>query len=295
MMDEAANQIDQLYTMNAGHALVGLSDSDKSIYTQFKSLRDSLPPEEAGKIAIQNANQDPETQKMNAEKWSAFIKNATGGVFSSVAPTDYALKQAGLDKKEFMNVGIANAYGQLLLDKYKTFFQNTNGDKQSALALVKQEAKENFGYTGVNGGKVMTLHPIEKILGYDENSDVVPFIQQDVMSTLNEKFMPLKESFNKKESNEYWDISPSDMKNKALFGHKYDPIQIKRYTRGAQGITTDTYNVVLIGNSFNWDVALQTESGVRPLVQVAPYLGIATYTPNKKAIDDAYLKSHGGK
>lgn len=293
MMDEAATQIDQLYTMNASHALRGLSDSDKSIYTQFKSLRDSLPPEEAAKIALQNANQDPDTQKMNKEKWAAFIKNATGGYFSAIAPTDYALKQAGLNKNEFMNPGIANAYGNLILQKYAAFFQNTNGDKQAALSLVKHEVKENFGYTGVNGEKFMTLHPIEKILGYDENSDVVPFIQQDVMTTLNSKFMPLKESFNKNETNEYWDISPSDMKNKALFGHKYDPIQIKRYSRNAKGITSDTYNVVLIGNSFNWDIALQTESGIRPLVQLAPYLGIATYTPNKKAIDSAYLKSHG--
>jgi len=77
MMEAAAMQIDKLYSANASHAIVGLSDSDKSIFTQYKALRDSLPPEEAAKIAIQNANQDPDTQKMNKEKWSNFVKSQT--------------------------------------------------------------------------------------------------------------------------------------------------------------------------------------------------------------------------
>jgi hypothetical protein len=298
MMDSAAQQIDELYSMNAGHALIGLNDIDKGIYSQFKSLRDSLPPEEAAKIVIQNANQDPDTQRMNKEKWAAYLKTQTGGYagYFATSPTDFALKQVGLDKNEFMNPGIANEYGNLILQKYGAFFQNLNGDRQNALELTQQEVKENFGYTGVNGGKFMTLHPIEKVLGYGENSDVVPFIQQDVIKKLSTNFIPLKQKFEQGEANEYWDITNKDFSNKALiYGHKYDPIQVKRYIRSGNKVHSETYNVVLIGNSFNWDVAVQTASGIRPLPQIAPYLGITTYTPNKKEIDDNYLHAQGHK
>lgn len=292
MMDSAARQMDALYSMNAGHALVGISDHDKAIFTQYKSLRDSLPPEEAAKIAIQNSNQEPDIQRMNKEKWSEYLKLQTSGGFLRTKSTqEWALNQVGMNKKDFMNPGIANEYGNLILNKYAAFYQMTNGDKDSALKLTKQEVEENFGYTGVNGGKVKTLHPIEKVLGYPENSDVVPFIQQDVVNTLNKSFIPLKESFQKGESDVYWEVVSGDMKNHAyLFGHNYNPIQVKRYTKTKDGIKSDLYNVMLIGNSFNWDISLQTDAGMRPLPQIAPYLGIQTYTPNKKAIDTAYLK-----
>lgn len=300
LMDSAVRQIHALYSANASHAIAGLSDSDKSIYTQYESLRDSLPPEEAAKIAIQNANQDPDMQKMNKEKWASFVKSKTyGGVFGTTLPSDWALSQVGLSKNDFINPGIANEYGNMILNKYSTLYQNMNGDQVNALKLTKEEVDANFGYTGVNGPEVKTLHPIEKVLGYAENGDSVPFIQQDVINNLNKSFVPTKEAFNKKQSNVYWDVIPQpthkDNPN-TLYGQltksKNQPIQIKRYMKTSSGVKSDTYNVVLIGNSFNWDIALQTDSGIRPLVQIAPYLGIQTYTPNKKAIDAAY-RNHG--
>jgi hypothetical protein len=293
MMETAAKQMDSLYSMNASHALEGLDDKDKSIFTQYKSLRDALPPEEAAKVAIQNANQDPDTQKMNKEKWSAFVKTQTGGFagFGSKPPQKWAMQQVGLNPDDFMNPGIANEYGNMILQKYGSLYQNMNGDQTNALKLTKQEVDSAFGDTGVNGGKVKTLHPIEKVLGFESNSDVVPFIQQDVTNVLNKSFIPLKDAYGKKQSNVYWDIVPSDMKNHALvYGHDYAPIQVKRYTKTSSGVKADTYNVMLIGNSFNWDIALQTEAGIRPLIQMAPYIGVQTYTPNKKAITDAYAK-----
>jgi hypothetical protein len=288
MMDSAAIQIQNLRRMNAEHALSGLNEKDKGIIEQYKSLRDSLPPEEAAKIAIQNANQDPDTQKMNQERWSSFVKRQTNN--SAIAPQDFALKQVGLKKDDFMNPGIANEYGNLILQKYATFYQNLNGDQQNALKLVKEEVEQNFGYTGVNGSKVKTLHPIEKVLGYEENSDVVPYIQQDVIMNLNKNMSPLKEAYDAKKSDTFWEVVPHNMRNTAFIGSRYEPIQIKRHIRQGNTVKTDTYDVVLIGNSFNWDVALNTSSGIRPITQIAPYLGINTYTPDKSAIDAAYLK-----
>lgn len=295
-MDSAARQMDELYDMNAHHALNGLSDKDKAVFSQYKSLRDALPPEEAAKVAIQNANQDPDTQRMNQEKWASFVKEKTGGVggYFATAPQDWALKQVGMSKDEFMNPGIANEYGNMILQKYAAYYQMTNGDKDNALKLTQQHVKENYGYTGVNGTKTKTLHPIEKVLGYDENGDVVPFIQADMVGQMGSNFNHMKEAFNKGESNVYWDVAQGPSANTArVFGHSYNPVKVTRYTRTGQGVKSDNYDVVLIGNSFNWDIALSTDSGLRPLSQIAPYLGMATYTPNKKSIDTAYLKTHG--
>lgn len=295
LMDSASRQIDALYSMNAGHALMGLSDHDKAIFSQFKSLRDGLPAEEAAKIAIQNANQDPDTQKMNREKWSAFVKRQTGGIagFLPASPTNWALKQVGLDKDDFMNPGQANEYGNMILQKYAAFFQMTNGDQENALKLVKQDVKDNYDYTGVNGPRTMTLHPIEKVLGYEGNSEVVPFIQRDVKEQMNVNFSKMKEAYNNKQTDTYWDFVSHDEKpEKGLFyRNKFKPIQVKRYTRTASGVKSDLYDVLLVGNSFNWDIVLSTESGLRPFPQVAPYLGIYTYTPNTKNIEDTFAAS----
>jgi len=295
-MDSAARQMDELYSMNAHQALIGLPDKDKAIFSQYKSLRDALPPEEAAKVAIQNANQDPDTQTMNKEKWAAFLKQKTSGLlYGSTAPTKWALNQVDLKEDEFLNPGMANVYGNMILQKYSAYYQMTNGDAANALKLTQQHVKENYGYTGVNGTKTMTLHPIEKVLGYDQNGEVVPFIQQDVISQLGGSFTHMKEAFNKNKSNVYWDVVHAPSENKAWIGHTYEPIKLKRYMKTASGTKTDTYDVVLIGNSFNWDISLSTASGLRPLNQVAPYLGISTYTPNKKAIDGAYIKRYGAK
>lgn len=291
-LDEAVTQMNELYKRNASHALLGLSDQDKAIYTQYKSLRDAMPPLDAAQVVIQNANQDNDTQTMNKAKWSAFVKKSTAGTFSTTAPTDWALGQVGMNKKDFMNPGSANLYGQMILDKYSSFYQMMNGDKENALKITKQSVEENFGYTTVNGDSFKTLHPIEKVLGYGDDHSVTPFIQNDVMDVLNRHFIPMKQLFDSKNAKEYWEVIKPKDPHKILFATKYSPIQVKKYTRDGNKVTSDLYNVVLIGNSFNWDISLQTEAGLRPLPQIAPYLGLATYTPNKKAIDSAYRKAH---
>lgn len=288
-MDSAAQQIDQLYSMNAGHALIGLNDQDKALNTQYKSLRDSIPAVEAAKIAIQNANQDPDTQRMNKEKWAAFLKKNTGGVFQSTSPSDFALNAVSLNKNDFMNPGLANVYGNMILQKYSTYYQMLNGDQQNALKLTQQAVKENYGYTGVNGGSSLTLHPIEKVLGYEGNNDIVPYIQKDVINNLNQRFAPVKQQFDEHKVNEFWEVVPSSFENKAMvYGSNYNPIQVKKYIRSGNAVKSQTYNVVLMGNPYNWDVGVQDSTGVRPMMQIAPYLHVATYTPNIQQIQRDY-------
>ena len=286
MMDAAVTQMDELYSMNAEKAMSSLNDKDKAIYTQYKALRTSLPPIEAAKVAIENSNQKPEDIIMNQERVAGDIKTNT----QKISPQQYALNLVNLSVGDFINPGTAQVYGNEILTQYKSYYQLLYGDKDSAVTMLKQHVKENYGNTGVNGGEHYTSHPIEKILGYAENSDVVPFIQQDILNQLGKRFAPLKEAYNKKQANEYWDIVPSEFKNNAtLYGHNFAPIQVVRHVRtGELSEKTDKYNVVITGNAFDWDVGVDSGSGIRPLYSIAPYLGSITYVPDKKAIDAAY-------
>jgi len=78
-----------------------------------------------------------------------------------------------------------------------------------------------------------------------------------------------------------------------IFFKTYDPIKIKRHMRTASGEKTEVFNVILVGNSFGkYDIAIETEYGMRNLYKEAPHLGISDYVPNKQAILDSYNKDH---
>lgn len=290
-IESAAQQVHKLQAMGAGHALVGLSDQSKALYTKYEALRDSLDPTTAAREATDAVyNQDPDTERMNKEKWSSFLTTSLQG---GTPPDKFALSQVGFKTSDFVNPGTAQVYGTNILQKYGTYFQLLNGDRVSALKLTKQFVDDNYGHTGVNGGSNVTLHPLEKVLGYSDK-DVVPYIQGDVMNQLNEKFQPIKQLYADKKTNEYWEVVPNEIKDKAhFFGHDYPPVKIKRHTRVGNKETTDMFDVVLQGNAFdNWDVSINSPTGMRNLFQIAPYLGVSSYVPNKKAIDAAYLKAH---
>jgi len=88
-------------------------------------------------------------------------------------------------------------------------------------------------------------------------------------------------------------MEPLSDKTHGIFRTTYDPVKIKRHQRTSSGTKTDTFNVVLQGNSFdNWDVAVETGSGMRNLFQFAPFLHIINYKPNAEAIHASYNKNH---
>lgn len=293
MMDEAASQVHDLHERNANHALLGLNDSDKRIIAQYKGLSAMMPADEAAKMAIQNANQDFDTQQANAQAFSSKLRIATGNF--STTPSKHGLEIAKLHEDEFLNKGVAFEYGNLIIQSYAAHYQSLNRDDNTAKELIQQEVKENFGYTYTNGGKQMTLHPIEKVLGYEGNSDIVPFIQSDMIGTLNKSFTPMKELFDKGQSTEYWETVQREPSKTFFGGTKYEPVQVKRHIKTDKGVKTDTYNVMLVGNSFNWDLVLETGLTYQPISRIAPYLGVQTYTPNRDAITKAYVNSTVGK
>ncbi len=289
-IESAAQQIHSLQVMGAGHVLAGLSDQDRAAYTKYEALRDSMQPQDAAREMTNIVyNQDPDVEKMNQQKWSNYLSKATTG---GTSLHDFALASFKLKESDFINPSMSQVYATNILSKYSSFYQALNGDDVSAKKLTQQYVNENYGDTGVNGGSFKTLHPLEMVLGFHDTG-AVPFIQQDVINQLNEKLLPVKEAYNNKTSNEYWETMPLTGKKHGVFTTTYDPVQMKRHIRTPDGEKTDLYNVVLQGNAFdNWDIAVQGESGMRNLFQKAPYLGIVSYTPNKKAIQESYNKAH---
>lgn len=289
-IESASQQIHSLQQMGKGGALVGLSDNDHSIYTQYEALRDSRDPQTAAREAVDNVlNQDPARQRDLKQNWS----NKTWAVTKSGENlTDWATKQVGIRSKDFINPGMAQVYGADILSKLSSLYQSNNGDFDSALKLTKQYVNDSYGDTGVNGGKHKTLNPIEKVLGF-QNADGVPYIQKDIINQLSEKFAPTKKLYDEGKINDYWEIMPLSQNKHGIFSTTYDPVQIKHHSRSGKEVKENTYNLVLHGNNFdNWDVALDNGSGMRNLFQMAPYLAVTNYTPNRKSILDAYNKDH---
>lgn len=303
-MESAAYKMHELIEMGAGRAYIGqggVSEKSQIAADKYMALRSIMPPEEAARqVSDTVLNQTPEMLNMAKEKFA----NQMTAVAKNIPPTDYALQKiGGFKPSQFVNVGTANTYGAMILDMYSTAFQNSGGDATLAANYTKKMVQENFGETGVNGIPKTTLHPIEKVLGFEGNSDIVPYIQRDIAAHLEKHFGDYKAQFNERKdyveknppfkTNDYWEVVPSEYKNKArVYGNEYDPIKVKHYARDARGkVTENTYDVVITGNSFNWDIGVLTESGLRPMFQMAPYLGVMTYSPSPE-IKSQYMKDH---
>jgi hypothetical protein len=302
-IESAAQQIHSLKEMGAGQSLRGLNAEDNALYSLYERLRVKYPqdPVKAAHEATDIIhNQDPAVEQANKQKWSNFVSTKSAGV----PLADFALSQVKLNKKDFGSVSMAQVYGTDILKEFEANFITTQGDQELALTLTKEFVDQNYGDTGVNGGRQKTLHPIEMMLGF-KSHDGTPYIQQDIINQVNEKLLPIKEAYhspkvpyNKEakvyQSNEYWETVPLNKETHGLIRKTYDPIKIKRHIRQANGSEkTDTYNLILHGNNFDsYDVAILTKNGIRNIFQKAPYLGITTYTPNKQAILDSYSKAN---
>jgi hypothetical protein len=290
MIESGAMQYHSLQSIGAGKALIGISKSAKAIMASYEGLRDSRDPATAAAEATDRVvNQDSVVQKAIQEKWSNQLQTATN---SGTPLPDYALKKVGLSKTSFINPALANTYGSDILNTYSDYYSLTRGDDSAALKLTKDYVDENYGETRVNGGSFQTMHPLERIAGF-KDFDGVPYIQQDVVNQFSKQMVPLKDAYDAKTSNEYWDVSPLSKEPHGVFKGTYDPIQLRRHTRVGNSEKVENFNVVLHGNAFDsWDVAVQSDSGMRNLFQTAPMLGIVNYRPNIKAIQDSYLKDH---
>ena len=285
MMESAAQQMHLAYERGEGHALSGLDEKDLVAFNTIEALRNSVNPTEAMTETINKIyNQDPQVLQTVKAQWQNYIVTLS----KSTTPINFAISTfAG--GKDFITVSNGQAYGADILSKYQTNYILANGDEAVAKATTQRWVDENYGDTWINGKRNYTMHPIEKLLGY-EGSDIVPTIHKDVMNQLNDHFAPIKEAFSRGETNEYWESEPLSTKTHGIFSTTYEPIKVSRFTRQGETIKKETFDIVLSGNSFDkWDIAVNANGIMRPLYQVAPYLGLMEYNPNRKWINEEYL------
>lgn len=347
-VESAVQQIHKLRLNGNGQALKRLSEQDWAMVTASQHTRDAIDPIKAAQDAHNRIyNQDPEIEKLNNKKFSAILtkENRAG-----INEDDFALKTFGMAKDDFLNQSIATAYGVDILNKLQSAFA-ISGDYNEAKETTERWVEQNYGDTFINGVKHKTQHPIERIVGF-KNRDGVPYIQNNIIEQLNTRLLPLKESYDKKVSNEYWETIPVEIpasskgfhfekpplssyylespkeesslnfkleipedskylqyetpfrefqgtsenpsKTHGMFFKTYDPIRIKRHHRDQNGVDkTDIFNVVLIGNNFgNYDISIESKTGVRSLYQEAPFLGVMTISPQIDKIWEHYNRDH---
>lgn len=201
------NQIHSLYERGAGQVLSGLNEQDQSMISAAESLVGSPDPiKEAQEAHNRIYNQNPDIQKLNDHNFQNILtKKNRSGIGNEV----FALNQVGLDKSDFLNPSIATAYGINILNKLSNFY-SISGNLDEATKSTKRWVDENYGDTFVNGGKHKMLHPPEKEVGFS-GRDGVPYIQQNVIDQFNQKLLPIKTQYEKKEINEYWEMLPVDI------------------------------------------------------------------------------------
>lgn len=286
-IETAGKQVHALYEAHAGRTLGGLTSDSKALFSKYDSLRGFMNPVDSARLATDIVyNQASKNYKENQQNWSNFVTAESRGITHS----EWALSKVGFRVSDFTNPSMAHVYGTDVLDLYNTYFNALNGDSVLALKNVKREFDENYGYSYVNGKPFMTLHPVEKILGYD-SQDVVPAIQMDLIEQLSPKFLPQKEMYDQGKASEYWQVIPREnIKNEALiFGKKYSPVQVQRVVRNGKTEKKEIYDIVIQGNAYNeYDISVKSDSGTVPIFQIAPYLGITTYLPNKENVDKLF-------
>jgi hypothetical protein len=207
--DLAAQQIHALLQNGNGQALKGLNDQDWSMFSAIQALRDSPDPVKANQDAHNRIyNQDPEVERINKSKWSSILSKQNS---NGIANDTFALKTFHMDKSDFINPTLATAYGANILNKLSNYFA-ISGDFNEAKTSTQRWVDENYGNTFINGGKFMTLHPIEKVVGFS-GRDGVPYIQQDMINQFNEKLLPIKKQYDEGKVNEHWEMIPVENKN----------------------------------------------------------------------------------
>lgn len=298
-IEAAAQKYNLLKQMGAGRALQGLDSKDQAIMIAYQSEKLAKDPITAARDATDRVfNQDPAQEQANKQLWSNFIskKTRSGLTLDQVAMGTSSLSNSlsGLNQNDFQNPMIAKTYAVDLLNLYSDYFQNLKGDEAGAKELLRDYVDQHFGESRVNGKRYTTFQPLEKVLGF-QSFDCVPYIHADVIAQISPQFLLSKEMYDKKQSNEYWEVKEFQNKkiDKALISPTYPPISVTKVTRTPKGEVKEDFNVVLTGNTYDqWLIGIEGKQGIRNISQLAPYLGILAYTPDVKSIRDHYNLDH---
>jgi hypothetical protein len=290
-MDSAARQINALKTTHQGHALTGLNDGDNALFSLYEAMRNPADPTVGARLVIENSqNLDNKVATLTKAKFATFVDINTRQAKTDT--DDWILKKFGFGKQSsifhpfrnnFDAPFMGTHYAADILSKFETFYVATRGNEPVATKMTQEYVDANYGYTAINGGKKITSTPIEKTLGFTTD-DGVPFIQKDVIRQMEEPLKLLKESYDRKATNEYWTVEGEPKPG--------EPIRMTKHERAALGTKASTFDVALIGNNFDqWDINIMTSHGPVSLFLDTPQLGLTTYTPNRDRILTEYQNS----
>ena len=300
-MVSAARQVDDLQSNGNGHALKGLSDQDLAIASDIKHNFNPADPTSAARIVTDNKqNQDSQVRK---DSEAAFANNLYDNTRKNgVTSDDYVLNTFGMQGSSIIhpfNTGfdspwMRSHYASDILSNWRTNFINSGRDDARAKDMTQDYIKNNYGKTSINGSSEWTLHPIEKACGLPEGEGLSA-INNDIVRQISDPISKLKTAYEENKSNTYWSIEKGKVETP---GYRRDTtiktqdskLQFIKHTRNGNATDTETYPLRLVGNNFNWDLNVETDKGPMSIFLAAPEIGVHTYTPDTKWINDEYLK-----
>jgi len=276
----ASNQMQMLDNMEQGRVYAGVSQKAKAIATLFHQQRGSMPDTDLARQITDNlSNVDEKMQKTLDNSWNLILSSKGAGGLGSTKPLyKFALDEVGhksdatLTKPDTKFGGnyFAVLYGNDIYNQLNSNFIATRGDYTAAVKMTKDYVDQHYGDTYVNGHRQFTDSPIERYLGYKGN-DVTPYVQEDLKNQLDVAFSKAK----KTHPTDYWETLPV----------KNGVVEAIRHINGKQY----RYPIKLAGQAGNqWNVVVDTPTGIRSLFLVAPHIGVTMYEPNKEDIDKRF-------
>lgn len=206
-MLQAHEQYKMLQERNQG-SKVPISQKARVATETFANLYQRMPLEQAQQ-KTQEIMSGVDVQRLDNE-WAVHSRQLTaGGTTQAQAGLDLVNNITG--NENFISAVTypltnPSTYGQMVFDKYKTYFYMNGGDADGAKKLVQQDVNNTFGHTQINGRKETTLYPIESTLGLPQNS--TPIILDDIQKQMSEKLQASKQAYDQGINDYYYEVVP---------------------------------------------------------------------------------------
>ena len=211
-----------------------------------------------------------------------------GGKHTTLHPIEKEVGFTSRDGVPYIQADIVSQLNEKLLPTKKLYDEKVNNESWETIP-INISKKEGMGNEFLKF-KGNTLY--ETLNLKDINLPTMENLPKFEGSTLLESLKLER----RREREMYSAPSEAPSQEHGIFLKTYDPIKLKRTMRTKEGIKTDIFNVILIGNMFgDYDIAIQTKTGMKNLFREAPFLGIMSVSPRKKEIMDHYNKDHQGK
>lgn len=190
--------------MNAHNKTANLEGIDKEAIAMNKSYmaltRGGVPPIEATQKAHDSIyGQNLQQKQENKQAWQENVKPQ----IKAFGTLKYFGQITGVNVGNLVDPQGFTEQAETLLENN---FYTTNGDLETAKEMTKESINSTYGETTVNGNRQTTYLPLEQVIGLP--ADATQYIQQDVLEQVDNHLKPIKEAYDKGESQFYWELEP---------------------------------------------------------------------------------------